>query len=504
VNTLLLVLALLTADPGPPTVLGTDAATVMERWIDGLAGLKVAEVRIDRDHVLVDLSSGCTLRLTQAPPHGCPSPFDLKGAHGCLVGERCPSAAKLGRALGRAGPLVLPWRTVTSGASASATRVREARVLAQRRLDARDVAGAQAQLLPIARDPAIRPRDRLSIVATLGAMGAGGPAWEVLGQEAWSSEDPAITGLARLLLLVGPRLGAATAHALLASENACGAVGLASGLLAGRRFRPAAELAETIRNLDSSCFEAYRTEMTALAAVRDHRALAQVFDGAQARFGDDRRLAPLRQMAWYAADDVQAIVGALEARVEAGERSPGLFKQLLSLVVRERLRAEKMRTWLARAEADPTDRVAAFFAGVLLHYEREFERSNVLLDRAAVELSTEPRLYIYRAMNAFNLGDRALAESAIGEAARLETQDPDVFYCQGEIFRDTDRPRAREALATYWFQTELNSDPRSSKQARVRGMMAALDRCIAQDTASPCPGPWEHTFASANRAKAAP
>jgi tetratricopeptide (TPR) repeat protein len=497
VNTLLLVLALLTADPGANSVLGADAATAMERWIDDLAGLRVADVRIDRDHVLVDLRRGCTLRVTENAPRSCTSPFDLQGAHGCLTGERCPSEAKLRRALGRAGPLNLPWRAVSSEASTSAKRVREARVLAQRRLDARDVAGAQSQLLPIAQDPGIRPRDRLSIVATLGAMGAGGAAWKILVQPGWSSEDPALTGLARVLLLAGPRLGAAMAHALLTRDNACGAVGLASGLLAGRSFRSAAELAETIRNLDASCFEAYRAEMTALAAVRDHRALAQVFDGAQARFGDDPRLMPLQQMAWYAADDVQSIVGALEARVEAGERSPGLFKQLLSLVVRERLRAEKMRTWLARAEADPTDRVAAFFAGVLLHYEREFERSNVLLDRAATELSTEPRLYIYRAMNAFNLGDRALAESAIGEAARLETQDPDVFYCQGEIFRDTDRPRAREALATYWFQTELNSDPRSSKQARVRGMMAALDRCIAQGTAAPCPGPWEHTFASA-------
>jgi hypothetical protein len=386
---------------------------------------------------------------------------------------------------------------VSAAPQRSSDQVREARVIAQRRLDARDFIGAQRTLLPVARNQALRARDRLSVVATLGVIGAGGEAWTVLEDPSWGAGDPSLLSLARLLLLTGPGLAEPLAQALLEPENACGAVGIASGLLAGRRFREAARLASAVRTLAPTCFEAYRAEMTSLAAIRDHALLGQVFTAAVSQFGADERLTPLREMAWYAADDVQSIVASLEARVEKGERSPGLFKQLLALVVREKLRAEKMSLWLARAEADPKDRVAAFFAGVLLHYEREFERSNALLDRAAVELQDEPRLHIYRAMNAFNLGDRAQSEASITKAATLETQDPDIFYCQGEIYRDTDRARAREALSIYWFQTELNSDPNSSKQARVRGMMDAIDRCIADDTPAPCPGPWEHDFASA-------
>ncbi|MEC9072927.1 MAG: hypothetical protein VX938_11125, partial [Myxococcota bacterium] len=192
--------------------------------------------------------------------------------------------------------------------------------------------------------------------------------------------------------------------------------------------------------------------------------------------------------------DVAVVVERMEARVAAGDRDPGLFKDLLALYVREELRSEKMRRWVDRSEAEPNDAVASFFAGVLLHYEKEYKRSQGLLEVAGRELDREPRLYIYRAMNAFNLGDRALAESAITRAANLETQDPDVHYCQGEIFRDVDRNRAMEALKTYWHQTALSSDPESGKQRRVKAMMVALERCMGEGGSDPCPGPWEHRF----------
>jgi len=492
VNSLFLTVALLIADPGT-FVLGSEAASVLEPWTDQLRGLQVEDVRIDKDHVIVDLAGDCVVRITHGP--SCEAAITLGGGHACVSGDACPARSTLERSLALPGPIKLPWRRVEG--SSSASRVRDARMLAQRRLDARDATGARGHLVPVARDASIRPRDRLSVLATLGAIGAGRSAWQILEEPVWAMEDRDVITVLRTVLLAGPALAAPMADALLVSKNACEATGVASGLLAGRRFAEAAELGERIRTLDPKCFEAYRAEMTALAAVRDHERLGRVFEVARSRFAGDARLTPLREMAWYAADDVGSIVAALEARVAQGERDPGLFKQLLALVVREHLRAEKMKSWLARAEADPQDRVAAFFAGVLLHYEREFVRSNQLLERAAAELNSEPRLHIYLAMNAFNLGDRARAESEIEEAARLETQDPDVFYCQGEIYRDTDPSRAREALATYWFQTELNSDPRSSKQERVRGMMAALDRCIADGTKAPCPGPWEHTFASA-------
>jgi len=141
--------------------------------------------------------------------------------------------------------------------------------------------------------------------------------------------------------------------------------------------------------------------------------------------------------------------------------------------------------------------VASFFAGVLAHYAKDFEGSNKLLERAKLSFEDEPRLHIYFAMNYFNLGDQKATEASITRAESLEVQDPDVFYCQGEIFRDTDRERALHALRVYWHQTRWNTDANSSKQRRVWGLIEALERCIAEGSEGRCDGPWEHTFASA-------
>jgi hypothetical protein len=131
---------------------------------------------------------------------------------------------------------------------------------------------------------------------------------------------------------------------------------------------------------------------------------------------------------------------------------------------------------------------------VLLHYDKQHARSNALVERAAPAFAGEPRVYIYQAMNHFNLGDQALAERLIDQAAALPTKDPDVYYCRGEIYRDSDRARALAALRTYWHMTAYSSDPSSGKQRRVRAMMEAIAECLRRDTPPPCPGPFEHTF----------
>ena len=67
-------------------------------------------------------------------------------------------------------------------------------------------------------------------------------------------------------------------------------------------------------------------------------------------------------------------------------------------------------------------------------------------------------------MNHFNLGDRAKAESFIGQAEALAAPDPDVYYCIGEIYRDTDRARALEALEAH--PEDASSEPRRAIQRR--------------------------------------
>jgi Flp pilus assembly protein TadD len=179
-----------------------------------------------------------------------------------------------------------------------------------------------------------------------------------------------------------------------------------------------------------------------------------------------------------------------------------LFSVLFSHYVKHGVMKDRVARYMARAKADENDDVGALVAGVLLHYEKQFARSNVLVERAAPTFPEEPRVYIYQAMNHFNLGDREKAEAFIAQAEALAAPDPDVYYCVGEIYRDSDRAKALEALEVYWHMTAVSGGDISEKQARVRGMMRAIATCQRDNTPAPCPGPFEHSFGSATPAAA--
>jgi tetratricopeptide (TPR) repeat protein len=282
----------------------------------------------------------------------------------------------------------------------------------------------------------------------------------------------------------------------LSAADACGAVSIASGFVVTGRHIAAARLAGAIRDIDPSCVKAYAVELEAWSELDRGTEVIAVWDAAKAGLGELSALAPLEGVVLDAQGKTKEFVERLEAAVAAGDHSPGTMKRILAFYVREDFYEAKAAEWRARVETHPEDEVASFFAGVLAHYAKDFQGSNALLKHSAKRFENEPRLYIYLAMNYFNLGDREATAKAIGHAEVLEVQDPDVFYCQGEIFRDTDRPRALRALRVYWHQTRWNTDANSSKQRRVWGLIEALERCIAEKTVGVCEGPWEHTFAA--------
>ncbi|MDP6946289.1 MAG: hypothetical protein QF464_19225, partial [Myxococcota bacterium] len=103
----------------------------------------------------------------------------------------------------------------------------------------------------------------------------------------------------------------------------------------------------------------------------------------------------------------------------------------------------------------------------------------------------EPRLYVYRAMNAFNLEDTATARALLEEGIKLQIVDPDVFYCRAEITRDTERDLALSDLERYLTLTGRSQFENPRKRQRVVVMRDALVACKAAGTAV-CEGPWEH------------
>lgn len=487
----------------PSPVLGADAAPVLLPWVKALKGVEAASVPIDKDRARVELKGGaCQLLLTHRSVASCDAPLEIGDTVGCWEGEGCPTERVRTRALAAAGPLVLPWRVpagdhmAAGGAGADAARkaLVAARTKAQERLDVMDPDGARAAVLPLLERSGLGPADLLSVLPMLTRVGAGREAFAVTKRPDWTSMSVRLRVLVHLALTLGPEATVAAAPSALKADMACEVAALGSAFVMTRDFEAAARLMAAVRGVAPSCATAYATELLAWSELDRAEAVLATWEAARGALGDHPALAPLEGIVLDARGETEAFVARLEAKVAGGDHSPGTMKRILAFYVREDFYEAKEAQWSRRAAEAPDDLVAAFFAGVLAHYAKDFAGSNALLGRAAERFSSEPRLHIYLAMNHFNLGDMAASEAAIARAEALEVQDPDVFYCQGEIFRDTDRPRALRALEVYWHQTRLNTDVNSSKQQRVWGLIQALERCVAEPPSGACEGPWEHTF----------
>jgi tetratricopeptide (TPR) repeat protein len=147
--------------------------------------------------------------------------------------------------------------------------------------------------------------------------------------------------------------------------------------------------------------------------------------------------------------------------------------------------------WREVLKARPDHYVGRFLLGACLHYLDQFEESNVHLDQLVGLLDHEPRLYVYRAMNRFNLGQVEEARALLDEAAKLPAVDPDVYYCIGEVSRDTERAVAIENLGRYLTLTARSFYSNPTKHARVTTMRDNLVVC-ERDGVAVCEGPWEH------------
>jgi len=147
--------------------------------------------------------------------------------------------------------------------------------------------------------------------------------------------------------------------------------------------------------------------------------------------------------------------------------------------------------WREVLKDRPDHYVGRFLLGACLHYLDEFEESNVHLDQLVGLLDHEPRLYVYRAMNRFNLGQVDEARALLDEAAKLPAVDPDVYYCIGEVSRDTDRAVAIENLGRYLTLTARSFYSNPTKHDRVTTMRDNLVAC-ERDGVAVCEGPWEH------------
>ncbi len=481
---------------GKGAVLGPDAAKPIKAWIAGLQGLTLRGTRIEEGSVRISLGARCELRISHPEATRCTPARTLGNARACWVGEGCPKVAKREAALKAAGELQLPWRHANMGVDSERQALLSLRDDVQRFLVRGDYQSARQRLKGLIDRKDIRAIDWLSLAPLLAWAGEAEAAWRVVTDPELKSLGPGRIAALRALLLIGPESSRSVAEALMTPDDACAMTAFAWSFLALRRYESAGKLASSIRALDSDCFDAYAIEVEAWTILRRLTEQKVAAEAALERFEGDERLGPIEEAYLVDHGKADVVQARLEARIASGDAEAGVLKRLLSFYIAVEGRVERLKRFREKADAERSDVLANFFAGVLLHYEKGFEASTRYLTSVIGKVSDEPRLFIYLAMNAYNLGDIAAAERYISKAETLDLEDPDVPYCISEIYRDSDRKRAVMALDRYWEMTKYTSDIKSVKQQRVWRMREALKRCLAEDTPVPCPGPWEHTFDS--------
>jgi tetratricopeptide (TPR) repeat protein len=152
---------------------------------------------------------------------------------------------------------------------------------------------------------------------------------------------------------------------------------------------------------------------------------------------------------------------------------------------------EAVDRFTAEADAHPDDTLAQFVAGVAAHYcghQRGqtraeklayYERTIKYLSRARPKYDFEPRVYVYLGVSHFRLGHQQEAEQLIEAAVPLAKNDPDVFYCRGEIFQRTNPARSIADIRTYLSMSDAlekqGVQRNQAKHQRVKEMLVHLE-----------------------------
>lgn len=254
---------------------------------------------------------------------------------------------------------------------------------------------------------------------------------------------------------------------------------------------PALKLLDWVLQRTPRCREAI---IAYASACRDHKQ----FDRAAAVIEAGAKLLPddagvVSQLANYRKfqDRRDEAIALLEGLARNGHAEPGLLGELLGLYTRAGIPRESLAMFRKKADEDPDDLVSAFFAGVLLHYTIKgskelrdkttppdaFDVSNAYLRRAEARFASEPRLYIYLAMNRYHVGDLDEAARLIEHAIRIGPSDPDVYYCRAVIGMESNPTRALRDFERYRSLTDDAFDKSPTKERFVLGVIEDLRVC---------------------------
>lgn len=257
------------------------------------------------------------------------------------------------------------------------------------------------------------------------------------------------------------------------------------------RFDEAKELLNLLTEEEPSCLRAVIELALIHVHFQDGPATLKTIERGLSETPNEHQLMMMKVSAYRLLGRHEDAVRTMEEIVRGEDRQAGNLGMLLAMYLRGQDTERAIESWKAWYATHPDDVVAPFMVGVLLHYGNEFEESNRWLVPLKDRLHDEPRIFVYRAMNAFNLGDRDTARELLDAAALLPVVDPDVYYCRAEITRDTERQLAIDDLGRYLALTDGTPHASIEKQARVKLMYDELLVCH-EENHDRCSGPWEH------------
>ena len=292
-------------------------------------------------------------------------------------------------------------------------------------------------------------------------------------------------------VVLEPELDAATLIDGLDADAACRLTQAAVPLRRLGRPEQAEALLRAIATQHPACLAAVTgLALSLIGGRRGDEALAVTAPALEAH-PDDPEVLMVHSSALRLVRRLTDAIDIVERLVRSPDRRPGNLGMLLAMYLREGELGARTERWKEVAAREPDDLVAPFMIGVLLHYGNHFRASNAWLVPLHDRLAGEPRLYVYRAMNEFNLGRGGEARRMLDHAAGLPVVDPDVYYCRAEITRDTERDLAVADLERYLSLTDGTPHASDAKQARVHEMLDELRQCVSDGTPH-CGGPWEH------------
>ena len=274
-------------------------------------------------------------------------------------------------------------------------------------------------------------------------------------------------------------------------KNACQAVMVANAYMTLGRTSDAETLLGAVREKDSNCIKGhlslgqlYLNEKRAKEAIR-------LLTPARAANPEDSSLTLMLAHAHRHLGELDQAVRLVEEAVHNGKGRDDHVRLLITMYLQQQEERERIDEWRERSKTMPNDPIPKMMVGILLHYRDEFEESEAWLKPVEDVFSFNPRYQVYRAMNAYNLGDAQLARDILDRAANFKVIDPDVFYCRGELLRDTERTLAIADFKRYLALTKDSPINLPEKQERVETQIRLLEECQANNT-EVCDGPWEH------------